>query len=323
VALPQIGGFPGAPGPAQARPGAHPAPPDAHAKAILDALLARLDQAAPPATSGVEQVPSDEDSDEADAFSDSDDSDAGRRRRIDAVVKASAKKDYERKLKLAPEALRGTPVQDIVQCQDLWAKWVQASPDAAQQASRRVALVTALAEAMGINPPSGVPGETPTGLKPFLLELVGLILDGDGLQDRLTRILGLRVRFLMMEKRTDAATAKAWWASVGPSRHLAPPEDTSFIASYLKKAKKADARHKPAAPAARPSGGASGASGARRARPHGPSNGKARSGGGGRGNRNGGRPGGRSGGAGGGAAGGGRDMAAIKKALQSLTTALA
>jgi hypothetical protein len=166
---------------------------------------------------------------------------------VAAITKQAARDEFDRKAKLSQVELQALPVREVLLCQGLWHKWVCANPDPAVAAARRLELVASVATTLGTSVPGpSAAGDGPGGLPRFLVELAQELANPDQshLASRLTEMVGLRVRYAALERRTDVATAKRWFATVGPHKSLAPPEDAAFVDKF--------AKSKPATPSQRP-----------------------------------------------------------------------
>ena len=201
-------------------------------------------EAAPPVPSREAPLPV---ADIMDPPSDADDDDARTAKRVAAVTSAAHQKAYERKLRLTRDELAQYSVQDILFCEELWQRWVEASADDAVRGARRKELLQALAGALGTSVPSAsVIGTAPSGASRFLVELAGLLLEPElpatastpappTLRSRLTSAIGLRARFAALEKSSSRANAQAWWAVTGPMSTITPPVDAAFLAAWRKR----------------------------------------------------------------------------------------
>jgi len=173
-------------------------------------------EAAPPVPSREAPLPV---ADIMDPPSDADDDDARTAKRVAAVTSVAHQKAYERKLRLTRDELAQYSVQDILFCEELWQRWVEASADDAVRGARRKELLQALAGALGTSVPSAsVIGTAPSGASRFLVELAGLLLEPElpatastpappTLRSRLTSAIGLRARFAALEKSSSRANA--------------------------------------------------------------------------------------------------------------------
>lgn len=170
-------------------------------------------------------------------------------RKVAAITKDEARRGFQRKLRMSRDELASLDVAEVLFCENLWEKWVSASADPAARAARRSTLIQAIAASLGtsVPPPASRP-PAPAGLGRLLVELVDALLAPEeafgpppakppvSLRQRLTTLLGLRVRFAALEKQASRDTAMAWWATVGPWQASAPPEDAAFLAAWHKKA---------------------------------------------------------------------------------------